>query len=515
MTEIVKHIQSSANLVSKIKEIFQVFHHKIAFFILRLMGDSMPDQLINELNNCINVFCDLKHHIQVWESSNRHCIETFLQVPPVNIQSIFSLQDEMDKIQKSLHLLKSQEILIAKEKEDLNKEFVEVFYQGPLNSCDFEILSKTGNTLKYKGAAINWVECSTKSVIEFISKEELKKLIPIQEYTRQVSMEKYQAKLVECQSSIESLANQLYEGKKNFSHYQENQNMLSILKAILEDQFFRNKISNQIINNIPKTSDQDWIHFFKTFLLISSELAVEFFQIINKIEEGILKDFQNFKEIMGNEELKKELKLTDEDQLIYSDMIKAEKHEIIEITKGFEKMTCKLPLSIENNNTTSCHVCQTSIDFKQFPMFCKVCDLWFCWLCSRKKNSSKIGTKSLIHPHNLALATEDNKETIKTISKEKFGDSNKTFEFESYNHKAFCDICGENINFCYRWICLQCKMENNPSFFDMCDLCKGFEIAKFDLPILSKIEEVFTQKNHTKDHVFLRVCFGNGEYYKY
>ena len=58
-------------------------------------------------------------------------------------------------------------------------------------------------------------------------------------------------------------------------------------------------------------------------------------------------------------------------------------------------------------------------------------------------------------------------------------------------------------------------MENNPSFFDMCDLCKGFEIAKFDLPILSKIEEVFTQKNHTKDHVFLRVCFGNGEYYKY
>ena len=94
-----------------------------------------------------------------------------------------------------------------------------------------------------------------------------------------------------------------------------------------------------------------------------------------------------------------------------------EEHKITEITKCLEKMSCKLPLSIENNKTTTCHVCQTSIDFKQFPMFCKVC---FCWLCSSKKESSKIGTKSLIHPHNLALVIEDNKETIKTMSKEKF-----------------------------------------------------------------------------------------------
>ena len=57
-------------------------------------------------------------------------------------------------------------------------------------------------------------------------------------------------------------------------------------------------------------------------------------------------------------------------------------------------------------------------------------------------------------------------------------------------------------------------MENKPDFFDMCNSCKGIEIAKFDLPILSKIEEFFIQKNHTKDHVFLRVCFGNGEYIK-
>lgn len=426
----------------------------------------------------------------------------------------------MDKIQFTLYRLRTQKILIDKEKEYLNKEIIEVFYQGLVRilvGCSVEILAIKGNIIVCKGAAINLIESETKSVVEFISKEEMMKLIPIQEHKIQATMDEYQAKLVKCQSSIESLRNKLSEGKRNFSRYQENQNMLAILKAFLEDLIFRINMSSDFIKNIPRISDQEWIHFLETKLLNSESFTVELDQIIDKIEMGILKDYQILKEIIGNEELKKEYKLTEmENNLIYSNMVKAEEeHKITEITKCLEKLSFKLPLSIENNTTTSCHACQTNIDFQEFPMFCQVCNLWFCWLCSSKKEFSKAGTKSLIHPHNLVLVTVNNKETIQTISNEKFGDPNMTFEADNYDHKALCDICGLEINFCYRWICLQCKIENKQDFFDMCNSCKVTEIEKIDLPLLSKIEEVFTRKNHTKDHVFLRVCFGNGNYYKY
>lgn len=522
MSDILQNIKSSASLVKKIKDTLLSFNAKITNFIHNVRLNCKTEQLITELINCANDFNSLVQHIDITEGINRNCVTDSIKKPPINIEQMLALQAEMNLIQKNIFQLQRQEAFIQKETEDLSKETVETMSLTRLGNltvgCDTEIScgeNGIGIIIKAKGGAIDWIESLFKSGVNIvtISKEEMRRRIPIQEEKLKNERITLNAQYEKCKIMMDEITQKINEANLYFLNFQENRNNLLTAKAVLDDEIFSIKITIEVIKNIPKIGDQDWIDFLENTWL-KPQFNSELIKVINKIELGIIRDFQFLKEIMNDVELRKELNLNEnESNLLYSVMQKTEEsHKEHEIIKTLEKLICNKPLLIENGK--NCHICKGVIDFRQFPMFCEFCNLWFCFSCSNKIDSTKKGSKSLTHPHNLALVTENNIESFKNVSLEKYGNPNKNFEENIYNHKAFCDICGIEINFCFRWICLQCKLDNRPDYFDLCNICMGNYIGNFDSLIKSKIDEVFSGKKHTNDHIFLRICFGD-DYYKY
>ena len=161
---------------------------------------------------------------------------------------------------------------------------------------------------------------------------------------------------------------------------------------------------------------------------------------------------------------------------------------------------------------TNCSVCQVALKPTDFQYVCRECKVYFCATCADKRDSSKSGSASLCHPHNLVFIYLDSEEGLKDIDEFKFG-KNITYDTNVQHFSASCNGCGGFIQNCIRWICISCRPGaiKQGGFIDCCDACIR-KLMKDDEKTIRALEK--SDGHLHKKHLWLRIYFGDN-YYEY
>ena len=184
-------------------------------------------------------------------------------------------------------------------------------------------------------------------------------------------------------------------------------------------------------------------------------------------------------------------------------------------TYNFSRIYYELNDKVDVKFGSICTGCHKTLEPRCPQFYCYFCNIYYCADCGNKIDTSKSGSFSLIHPHNMIWIDVKNIKGMKQIDKYKMGRI-KIFKENVQNHKnAGCNGCQKDLLNNCRWVCLSCKpgKYRPDGYVDFCNKCMNIIKSKVsEGPEYDEMQKNLLTEEHENDsHIYLRIMF-NEEY---